>query len=57
MPQTIYYSCLAPLNILKMCNNEGKSASIDSAAPLVEPGKASTKVFSLTPATLRDNIE
>ena len=35
--------------IRKMCNNEGKSASMDSAAPLVDPGSAKINVLSFTP--------
>jgi hypothetical protein len=35
---------------------EGKTASIDSPAPAVEPGKAIINVSPLKPTTLLDNI-
>ena len=42
--------------ILNKCKTEGNIASMDSLAPLVEPGKAMTKVSPTKPTTLRDNI-
>ena len=52
-----FYSCLAPLKTLKIWSSAGNKASIDSEAPLVDPGNARTNVLSFTPATLLDNIE
>ena len=50
-------SCLAPLKILNICSNAGNNASIDSEAPLVDPGNASSKLSSFVPATLLESIE
>lgn len=47
----------APLKILKICKREGKRASIDSLAPFVDPGNASTRLSLKVPATLLDNTE
>ena len=55
-PLIINYSCLPPFNTLKICNTAGKRASIDSLAPLVDPGRAITKVLPIVPATLRESI-
>ena len=51
------YSCLKASSTLKICITAGKMASIDSSAPFVDPGKASTRVSPISPETDRDNIE
>ena len=43
--------------ILNKCKTEGNIASMDSLAPLVEPGKAITNVSPINPPMLLDNIE
>jgi len=39
-----HQSCLAPFNTPNTCNTDGNMASMDSFAPLVDPGSAKTKV-------------